>query len=374
MTIELRNYSIREIIEGYKDNCEDGVVGFNGKLDIRPSYQREFVYKDDKRNAVMDTILKGYPLNVMYWAKTTEGFEVMDGQQRTISFCQYVNGDYSIEYMGNTYAFFNLPNDIKEQILNYNLMVYVCDGTESEKLAWFKTINIQGEKLTEQELRNAVYTGRWLSDAKRYFSKRGCVAYMIGSSLLNGKCNRQDYLETVLEWIGNRDGLTIEEYMSKHQNDYEASELVSYFRSVIDWVTSLFGERTSNGGVTYRKEMKGIDWGILYNRYHNEQKDPSEVKELVSRLMADSDVTNKKGIYRYVFDHNEKWLSVRLFDDNMKRESYERQGGICPICGKHFTIEGMEADHITPWSQGGRTVAENCQMLCRECNRRKSDR
>ena len=221
MKIELKEITIKELSDGYKDNNENGVVGFGGKLDIRPPYQREFIYKDKQRDAVINTITMHFPLNVMYWAVRDDGtFEVIDGQQRTISICQYVNGDFAYMFR----YFHNLENDEKKQILDYKLMVYVCSGTESEKLQWFKTINIAGEKLTEQELRNAVYTGAWVSDAKRYFSKNGCVAFNIGGDYLNGSAIRQEYFETAIEWISNGN---IEVYMANHQHDQNASALWS---------------------------------------------------------------------------------------------------------------------------------------------------
>ena len=200
MKIELHDIKIKDIFNGYQDSQENGVVGFGGKLNIRPAFQREFVYKEKQRNAVIETVLKGFPLNVMYWAETESGdYELLDGQQRTISICQYLNGDYSLHEK----YFHSLSSDIREQIENYELKVYICKGTESEKLDWFKIINIAGVKLTEQELRNAIYTGEWLTDAKRYFSKNGCVAYKIGNKYLNGECNRQDYLETAIRWLAS---------------------------------------------------------------------------------------------------------------------------------------------------------------------------
>ena len=198
MKIELKEITVRELTNGYQDNEENGVVGFGGKLDIRPPYQREFIYKDKQRDAVINTVTKNFPLNVMYWAVREDGtYEVIDGQQRTISLCQYKIGDFAYLFK----YFHNLKDDEKEQILNYKLMVYVCSGTESEKLEWFKTINIAGEKLTDQELRNAVYTGPWIADAKRYFSKNGCVAYNLGSDYLIGSAIRQEYLDTAIKWI-----------------------------------------------------------------------------------------------------------------------------------------------------------------------------
>lgn len=360
MKIEERKITVRQLTEGYKDNNENGVVAYGGKLDVRPPYQREFVYNDAQRQAVITTIKQDFPLNIMYWAVREDGsYELIDGQQRTISICQYVNGDFDHDFR----YFHNLPKDAQEQILNYSLSIYICEGTDSEKLDWFKVINTAGERLNAQELRNAIYTGVWLTDAKLHFSKTGCVAYKIGEKYLTGTVNRQDYFETVLKWIS--DG-HIESYMAKAAKDYQdAGELWLYFQNVINWVTVTFPK--------YRtKAMKGNDWGFIYNKYKDVPVNPNELEKEVAKLIADSDVQNKKGIYWYVFDHDDTHLNIRVFDDNTKQEMYEKQQGICSICHKHFEITEMEADHITPWSQGGRTIADNCQMLCRECNRRKS--
>lgn len=358
MNIEPLEITVRELSEGFEDLQENGVFGFDGKLDIRPPYQREFVYKDKQREAVIDTITKNYPLNVMYWAVNGDDkFEVIDGQQRTISICQYVDGDFAF----NGKYFHNLQNDEKERILNYKLTVYLCSGTDSEKLEWFKTINIAGEKLTDQELRNAVYSGSFVSDAKRYFSKTNCAAYAIGSDYLNGSPIRQDYLETTIKWISNDN---IIDYMAKNQHNPNANELWSYFQNVINWIKVVFPK--------YRREMKGINWGFLYNEFKNETYDFQKLETQVTQLMLDNDVTKKSGIYEYVLTGNEKFLNIRAFDDNHKREAYERQKGICPKCSKTFEINEMEADHITPWHEGGKTNAENCQMLCKDDNRRKS--
>lgn len=365
MQIELHKISVRDVVNGYRDSAEEGVVAYGGQLDIRPKYQREFVYSGKQRDAVIDTVKKGFPLNVMYWVKKEDGnFEVLDGQQRTISIAQFVNGDFSIEFNGRTAMFHNLTKEEQEQILNYELMVYFCEGTDKEKLDWFKIINIAGEKLTDQELRNAVYTGTWLSDAKLKFSKTNCAAYLLandGGQLVTGSPIRQEYLETALRWISNDE---IEEYMARHQHDADAEELWQYFQRVIEWARTLF--------TNYRKEMKDLEWGILYNTFKDTSFDADALEGEVARLMEDEDVTNKKGIYEYVLSGNERALSVRAFKDKEKREAYERQKGICPRCKEHFDLAGMEADHITPWHEGGRTVAENCQMLCKNCNRTKS--
>lgn len=362
MKIELKQIAIGEVVKGYQDNLEAGVAGYDGKLDIRPPYQREFVYDGKQRDEVISTIRKGFPLNVMYWVVRDDGtFEVMDGQQRTISFCQYVNGDFSVQFNGNPYTFHNLTKDEQEQILNYQLQVYFCAGTDKEKLEWFKVINIAGEKLTAQELRNAVYTGSWLADAKLKFSKSNAPAKGLAEKYINGSPIRQEYLETALKWLSGGD---IENYMSRHQHDQNANELWLYFRAVIEWVENTF--------IKYRKEMKGVDWGKLYNLYGKDNLNTEELENKVSELMQDEDVTNKKGIYDYVLTGDERSLSIRTFNDREKREAYERQKGVCASCGQYFEIEGMEADHITPWSKGGKTIAENCQMLCKDCNRRKS--
>jgi hypothetical protein len=356
MDIELKEITVRELTKGYQDNNEDGVIGFDGKLDIRPPYQREFVYDEKERNAVLDTLRKNFPLNVMYWAVREDGnYEVIDGQQRTISICQYVEGDFSINGIG----FYNLTNDKQEEILDYTLMVYYCSGADSEKLDWFETINIAGKVLTKQELRNAVYSGSWVSDAKRYFSKNSRPK--IGDEYLSGSANRQEYLETTIDWISEG---KIEDYMSKNQHEPNANELWLYFQAVISWVKATFPK--------YRKEMKGLKWGLFYNKFKEQKFDSKKLEEQITELMIDDDVESKKGIYAYVLTGKEKYLNIRAFSDKQKREAYETQKGICVECKQHFELNEMEADHIDPWHSGGKTTAENCQMLCREDNRRKS--
>lgn len=361
MDIDLRLVKVSELVAGYEDKGEEGVRGFGGLLNIRPPYQREFIYNEKQRNAVIDTVRKGFPLNTMYWAVAGDGFELMDGQQRTVSICQYVKNDFSVLIDGSPRFFDNLTPEAKQQILDYELSVYVCEGTDGEKLDWFKIINIAGAKLTDQELRNAIYTGPWLADAKRWFSRTGAPAAAIGSKLITGTPIRQEYLETALDWIS---GGAIEDYMAKNQHEQNASELWLYFKSVIEWVNVIFPN--------YRKEMKGVAWGPLYNKHGKEKLDTAKLEAEVQRLMQDEDVTKKSGIYEYVLNKNERSLSIRAFTDNMKREAWERQKGACPVCKKTFTIEDMEGDHITPWSKGGKTVASNCQMLCKPDNRLKS--
>lgn len=358
MKIQLNEITVREVSNGYLNNDEEGVIGYGEKLNIRPKYQREFVYKDKQRNAVIDTIKKNFPLNVMYWVKNEDGtFEVLDGQQRTISFCEYIAGTFSL----NNLYFHNLTDVEKNQILDYKLMIYFCEGNDKEKLDWFKIINIAGEKLTDQELRNAIYTGTWLIDAKRYFSKSGCPAHGMASDYLSGSAIRQDYLETAIRWIS---GDKIEDYMSKHQHNPNANELWLYFQNVVNWARVVF--------LNYRKEMKGVEFGPLYNEFKNEKIDSKKIEKEITELMQDEDVTKKSGIYEYVLTRNEKFLNIRAFTEKQKREAYERQKGICKKCKEHFEIEKMEADHIKPWHEGGKTVSGNCQILCKQDNRTKS--
>ena len=326
MKIELHEIPVRDVVAGYVDSAENGIVGYGGKLNIRPAFQREFIYKDKQRDEVIRTITKQFPLNVMYWVKDDNGnYELLDGQQRTISICQYVNGDFSLDHL----AFHNLTDTEREQILDYKLMIYICEGTDKEKLDWFKIINIAGD-------------------------------YLSGSAI------RQNYLETAIKWIAARDGIEIEDYMSKHQHDTNCNELWLYFQSVISWVKATFP--------TFRKKlMSGLEWGIYYNKYGANAHDPKAYEKRIVALLDDEDVSNQKGIYEYLLDGNEKHLSIRAFSPKMARTAYERQKGICPKCGKRFEIEEMQADHITPWSKGGKTISENCQMLCADCNRRKSN-
>ena len=392
MNIELHKITVRELTKGYADNNENGVRAYSGRLDVRPPYQREFVYGEKERDAVIDTLTNGFPLNVMYWAVRNVAdcvpqsgqpicgdadsdrtdsicgdadgdrakYEIIDGQQRTISICQYVNGDFAFNFR----YFHNLQPDEQEQILNYELQVYICSGSDSEKLKWFKTINIAGKELTEQELRNAVYSGSWVSDAKRYFSKNGAPAAKIGGDYLTGSAIRQDYLETAISWIS--DG-NVEVYMSNHQHDPSAAPLWQFFQSVITWIETSFRPTKER-----KKIMKGVDWGVLYKQYKDQVFDFKAVDDEVKRLILDDDVTKKTGIYPYILTRKEKNLSIRAFTPAQKLAAYERQMGFCADCGQHFDLSQMEADHITPWHLGGKTVAENCQMLCRDCNRRKS--
>ena len=359
MKIELKEVTIKELSKDFIDNQEEGVAGYGGKLDIRPPYQREFIYNDKQRDLVINTLFKNFPLNVFYWAvKEDSTYEVIDGQQRTISICQYINGDFAYQ---DRY-FHNLQDDEQEKILKYKIMVYFCSGSNSEKLDWFKTINIAGAQLTDQELRNAVYSGTWVSDAKRYFSKSGCPAYSIANDYMSGSPIRQDYLETAIKWISED---AIEEYMGQNQETPTAINLWNYFQSVISWVDASYTNKR-------KKLMKGVPWGKLYNEFKNDTLNPIKIEKEIYKLILDDDVTNKKGIYSYVLTRNEKFLSIRAFTDAIKQKVYEMQKGLCLNCKEEFPMSEMEADHITPWHAGGKTLEENCQLLCKKDNREKS--
>ena len=365
MNIELKSIPIRDLIAGYSNDPEIGVRGYNGKLDIRPPYQREFRYDEAQKRAVINTIMKGFPLNIMYWSVVNDNeYEMIDGQQRTLSICEFYTHDFNIVDNDRGVLFFNtLTDEEKEQFLNYKLTVYFCSGTDKEKLDWFRVINIAGEKLLDQELRNAVYVGPFVTDARRHFSKNGCPAYKAGGDYMTGKLEEQAYLETILKWAARKDNMTIDKYMAVHQFEPNANKLWSYYMQIITWVRSTF--------IKYRKEMKGLDWGALYDEFGDGIYDTAALENQIHDLMEDDEIMKKSGIYRYVLSGDLRDLSFRTFDKKQKRKAYERQQGICVHCGKHFELEEMEADHITPWKEGGITVAENCQMLCRNCNRVK---
>lgn len=407
MTINLTQIKIRDLFDGYENNEEEGVVGYHGRLDIRPKYQREFIYDIGDQVAVIETVKQGFPLNTMYWvvARDNNGnkilkngeetYELMDGQQRTISICEFLNNHLTVYYQ----KFFNIQKstpDIAEKILDYELQVYICDGSVSDKLAWFKTINIAGKPLYEQELLNAQYTGEWLTKAKYWFSKTGCSAQEMmvvkghkASDYLNGSPIRQDYLSTVLKWITDYKQLPSrtekgDMYMSQHQGDADAGEIKSYYTSVIDWIGGKFK--------TYRKEQRGLPWGLYYNRYNRDEcvgfiieKDADEIEVEIQKLVADDEIQSIKGIYEYIMDGEEKHLSLRQFDNKTALKVYEKQNATCPYCekkigghtypnGKYtYDFKEMEADHIVPWSKGGKTEESNCQMLCKWHNGHKSD-
>ena len=348
------------------DDNDGGVRGFGGLLDIRPPYQREFIYGVKERDEVIRTAANGHPLNCMYWAVRDDGtFEIIDGQQRTISLCMFVNNDFSVtDLFGEKKqrTFYNLKDKQKE-FLDYKMTVYECSGGHSEKLKWFKTINIPGKELTEQELRNAVYSGEWVTNAKKYFSGVNCPASSRFGRYLSGERNRQKYLETAIRWHSKNN---IEEYMGKHEKDENAKPLWDYFESVFDWVEKVFPK--------YRAPMKGIAWGDLHREFKNRNLDAVALEKEIAALMKDPDVGDSSGVYSYVLTREDKYLNLRAFDSRQKTAAYEKQGGKCNKCKKPFKPEEMEGDHRIPWSKGGGTTDDNCQMLCIPCNRYKSDK
>ena len=389
--------TIRDLVQDFTENTRTGQVsGFGGRLNIRPSYQREFVYEDDKRNEVIKTVLAGYPLNVMYWAKTPDGnFELMDGQQRTISICKYNECQYSVKLwqsdrLVNT-TIDKLSNDKRDAFLDYPLTIYVCDGTEDEKLEWFRIINIAGVRLTEQEMRNAIYNGPWVTDAKRYFSRVDGLGYNSEGQVSNGhtygdyvnveggskseKENavvRQKLFEIALEWIvdaHNRisdDKITIDDYMAEHRNDDDARGLWRYYEDVLEWVRRTFP--------TYHSFMKGVNWGALYNEFRNST--PADAENRVNIILQKAQETGtsiaEKEIFKTILSGDLKFINKRTFDKKMTHRKYLAQDGECPYCHRHFEEDQMHGDHKKPWSKGGKTDEDNLQMLCIECNLAKS--
>ncbi|HCI59642.1 MAG TPA: HNH endonuclease [Ruminococcus sp.] len=373
MNIDPVSIKVSDIFDGYVDNGDDGVFAYSGKLAVRPAYQREFVYNQEQEESVIHTVLNGFPLNVMYWVKVGDDrYEVLDGQQRTLSVMQYLKHKFQITIDSKNYYWDSLPDDKYNAIMNYEFKIYICEGTESEKLAWFKVVNIGGAKLTDQELRNSVYTGEWLSDAKMHFSKRNCAAKGLADRYITGDPNRQELLEKALKGICEYQNIqNITEYMALHKSDKDADELWQYFQDVIHWVEKIFPK--------YYKDMKGLDWCHLYNKYHNNSYNSNEFSKEVKRLHEDDEVQKTKGIYEYLLCREidpfaGRLLNLRAFDKRDKMAAYSRQDGICPICKQHFEFDDMEGDHIKPWSKGGHTIQENCQMLCKDCNNKKSDK
>ena len=309
MDIVPTKITIRDLVKGYEDNDDRGVYAYEGKLNVRPAYQREFIYKDKQRDLVIDTVTKGFPLNIMYWSDQGDGtFEIIDGQQRTISICQFVTGGFSINGM----AFHNLEkNRPKEavKILDYELTVYKCSGDLGEKLDWFEVINIAGMELSKQELRNAVYCGPWVTDAKRKFSKNGCLAYNIAHDYLSGSCLRQDYLATAIKWISkSKTDSDIKDYMAVRQSLQNSNELLRHFEKVIGWIECTFINKRP-------KFMKSTDWGALYDKYEDQTIDTKALEEEIAELFTIDEIDKKSGIYTYVLTREEKHLNLRQFSD-----------------------------------------------------------
>lgn len=387
--MEIKRVSIKivDLCDGYKNDSEEdierGVYAYHGKLCVRPAFQRMFVYDKKQENAVIDTALKGFPLNIMYWVDNGDGtYDCLDGQQRTISLCNFVDGISSFQapwLKDNARIYIHtlkrIDPDLYAKFMNYELEVYICHGTKAEQMEWFKTINIAGEELYPQELRNASYVSRWLTDAKRYFSKANasstakCPAERLGGQYTNKNANRQEILEQVISWrIGSKEDADICNYMEAHINDKDASDLWNYFNNVINWITTVFYE-------TYDKGMATVNWGKLYNDYHTEDFDADEISEKFNELMMykatkELDISVAK-ICEYCITRDEALLKHREFNEAQKTTMYNQQRGICPDCGKHYLKAEMHAHHIVPWYNGGVTELANGVMLCEECHRQR---
>lgn len=386
-TTLLTNLTVKDLCNGFIYDVHEakGLYGWGGKLIIQPEYQRNYIYADGKRDvAVINSLLKGYPLGLIYFVKTRTGqYEVLDGQQRITSFGRYVTGKFGVMDENNIPHYFTgLPEDKQKCIMNAQLTIYVCEGEESEIKEWFKTINIAGVPLVQQELLNSVYSGSFVTLAKAEFSNSQNANMQKWQTYIKGNPLRQGILEVALEWVC-RGQCDIGEYMSKHRNDDNINELKTYFTSVIDWVSTVFTD--------VKKEMCGLDWGTLYERYHNEPYIPDEVSRRLNELYMDDAVQNRRGICEYILggEKDKKLLNIRIFDERTKKKVYEQQtkqakeNGIsnCPYCAvennanktKIWTLKEMEADHVTAWSIGGNTDIKNCQMLCKTHNRVKGN-
>lgn len=387
MTTTLKTeLTIRDICEGFSYNEFEGkgLFGLNGTLTIQPEYQRNYIYADGKKDvAVIESLLKGYPIGLLYFNKVDEDkYEVLDGQQRITSFGRFVTGRFAIKDANGMEQYFSgLASDLQDKILNTNLLVYVCEGEESDIKEWFKTINIAGIPLNQQEILNAVHSGEFVTNAKSVFSNSQNANVQKWKTYIKGDVKRQEILATALEWVSDGD---VSGYMSKHRHDKSINELETYFTTVINWVATIFLD-------TY-KEMCGVDWNRLYKEYHDKPYQPKKVQEQVQALFADEAVNNRKGIFEYVLGgcKDTTLLDVRIFEEKTKHIVYQRQTkdakdkGVsnCPLCAmghdanktRIYSLHEMDADHITAWSKGGETSIENCQMLCKTHNRAKGNK
>ncbi|MBQ8392540.1 MAG: DUF262 domain-containing protein [Clostridia bacterium] len=392
METKLRtDITIREICEGFVYNEFEGkgLFGWSGKLTIQPEYQRNYIYADGKKDvAVIKSIMNEYPIGLIYFVKTAENkYEILDGQQRITSIGRYLTDKFPVfDDKGVAKYFGGLDEGEQERIYNTPLTIYICEGTELEIKRWFETINIVGVPLNKQELANAIHSGPFVTKAKEEFSNSENSNIQKWSAYINGSANRQDFLRTALEWVSKAyiDDDNINAYMSKHRYDNNINELKTYFTSVIEWISSVF--------IDVEKEMKGLCWGELYEKYHKKPYNPTEVSKLVQKLYDDTYINNRKGIFEYILGGcvDTKLLDVRIFDDATKRKVYkaqtqeaeEKKKSNCPLCalGKDnnkvriWKLSEMDADHITAWSKGGATDIKNCQMLCKTHNRAKGNK
>jgi len=388
MKTVLQTYTVREVIDGFVYNELEGrgLFGLSGKLTIQPEYQRSYIYADGQKDvAVVHSLLQGYPLGLLYFTKLPNGnLEVLDGQQRITSVGRFVTGKFAIkDERGLEQYFSGMSADKKKKILDAVLLVYECEGTETEIKQWFQTINIAGVPLTPQELLNAVYSGPFVTLGKAEFSNSQNANLQMWSAYILGRVNRQEVWERALEWVaGGKD--KIGGYMSKHRNDKNIREVKAYFSSVIDWVSAVFTD--------VEDEMRGLEWGRLYESYHTKSYNPKKVSERVQALYADGFIKNRKGIWEYILggEKNPSLLDVRLFQDDVKKTVYAKQTNEaktkevsnCSLCAmskdanksKIYKLDEMDADHVEAWSKGGSTTPENCRMLCRTHNRARGNR
>ncbi len=385
-TTLITDITVEQICKGFVYNEFEGkgLFGLSGKLVIQPEYQRNYIYADGKKDvAVVDSMLRGYPLGLIYFNKVSDDrFEILDGQQRVTSFGRFITGKFAIiDENGVPRYFSGLPEDKKRKILDTKLTIYECEGTESEIKEWFKTINIVGVPLNEQELANAIHSGPFVTKAKEVFSNSQNANIQKWSAYVSGSALRQDFLRTALKWVSKD---KIDEYMSKHRYDNNINELEMYFNSVIDWVSSVFDDVDST--------MCGLEWGELYEKYHKNAYDVAEVSQKVQELLADDYVKNRKGIYEFILGGcvEHKLLNIRVFDEPTKKKVYRKQTdeahgkevSNCPLCAighdnnkkRIYKLSEMDADHVTAWSNGGATDISNCQMLCKTHNRAKGNK
>lgn len=385
-TILKTELTVRDINEGFVYNEYEGkgLFGWGGKLTIQPEYQRNYIYADGKRDvAVIDSLLKGYPLGLLYFVKVDEDkYEILDGQQRVTSFGRFITNKFAIKDDNGMEQYFDgLAKDLQDKILDSQLTIYICEGEESEIKEWFKTINIVGVPLNNQELLNAIYSGPFVTLAREEFSNSNNANIQKWEAYIKGTVNRQDFLATALDWVSKGN---IDKYMSQHRFDTNINELKAYFNSVITWASTVFKD--------VKSDMKGLEWGRLYETYHCNSYDPNKVSEKLCQLYADPQVQDTKGICEYILGgcKDTKLLNIRVFDDTLKRVVYEKQTqdakfkGIsnCPLCAlghentkdKIWELKEMDADHVTAWSKGGSTNIDNCQMLCQTHNRAKGNR
>ncbi len=393
MKTELKTYTIEQITDGfvYSELENKGLYGLGGELVIQPEFQRNYIYaKDNKDKKVIDSLLKGYPIGLIYFSnglddEGNERLEVLDGQQRITSIGRFITGKFAVMFEGREHTFNSLPQDKKDFIKNYKILVYVCKGTESEIKEWFKTINTEGVPLNEQELRNAIYSGSFVTLAKQEFSNSGDARREKWATYIWGDINRQEILQEALKWVGIKKDKTIDAYMSEHRQDDNIDELTKNSTTIIDWVSSTFP------GETY-KEMRGREWGRLHKDYGQNSYNPKNNEKRIKELMDDENVTDKKEIFEYILsgEKNKKLLNIRIFDEKIAKQAYNRQTkkaeelGVsnCPLCAngdttratKIFKFKEMDVDHATAWSKGGDSSLGNCQMLCKPCNRSKGNR